>query len=139
MIPRFRMVGIDADWREILSSERRNTFWVTDDERLLRGIYGRSADEQKSAIAVLRVDVCSDSVVGDGNRSSIFFMSACTSCMKSLKLALSESTLLCQFPAQNMKLKKAMPTATDMPSAHVSIFFPFVVAAAMLCQRVRSC
>lgn len=30
--------------------ERRNTFWVTDDERLLRGIYGRSPDEQKAAI-----------------------------------------------------------------------------------------
>lgn len=30
--------------------ERRNTFWVTDDERLLRGIYGRTADEQKAAI-----------------------------------------------------------------------------------------
>ena len=30
--------------------ERRNTFWVTDDERLLRGIYGRPADEQKAAI-----------------------------------------------------------------------------------------
>ena len=31
-------------------TERRNTFWVTDDEKLLRGIYGRSAEEQKSAI-----------------------------------------------------------------------------------------
>ena len=30
--------------------ERRNTFWVTDDERLLRGVYGRPADEQKTAI-----------------------------------------------------------------------------------------
>ena len=30
--------------------ERRNTFWVTDDENLLRGIYGRPADEQKAAI-----------------------------------------------------------------------------------------
>ena len=30
--------------------ERRNTFWVTDDEKLLRGIYGRPADEQKAAI-----------------------------------------------------------------------------------------
>ena len=31
-------------------SERRSTFWVTDDEKLLRGIYGLSADEQKQAI-----------------------------------------------------------------------------------------
>ena len=30
--------------------ERRNTFWVTDDERLLRGIYGLPAAEQKAAI-----------------------------------------------------------------------------------------
>ena len=30
--------------------ERRNTFWVTEDERLLRGIYGLPADEQKAAI-----------------------------------------------------------------------------------------
>lgn len=33
-------------------SERRSTFWVTDDERLLRGIYGLSADEQKQAIEI---------------------------------------------------------------------------------------
>ena len=32
-------------WRE-----RRNTFWVTDDEKLLRDIFGLSADEQKAAI-----------------------------------------------------------------------------------------
>ena len=31
-------------------SERRSTFWVTDDDKLLRGIYGLSADEQKQAI-----------------------------------------------------------------------------------------
>ena len=31
-------------------SERRNTFWVTDDDRLLRGIYGTSAAKQKKAI-----------------------------------------------------------------------------------------
>ena len=31
-------------------TERRNTFWVTDDEKLLRGIYGLSSEEQKSAI-----------------------------------------------------------------------------------------
>ena len=33
------------DW-----SERRNRFWVTDDEQVLRGIIGMSADEQKAAI-----------------------------------------------------------------------------------------
>ncbi len=31
-------------------TERRNTFWVTDDEKLLRGIYGFSSAEQKRAI-----------------------------------------------------------------------------------------
>lgn len=31
-------------------TERRNTFWVTDDEKLLRGIYGLSSAEQKRAI-----------------------------------------------------------------------------------------
>ena len=31
-------------------SERRNTFWVTDDEKLLRGIYGLPESEQKRAI-----------------------------------------------------------------------------------------
>ena len=30
--------------------ERRNTFWVTADERLMRGIYGHPAEEQKAAI-----------------------------------------------------------------------------------------
>lgn len=30
--------------------ERRNTFWVTDDERLLRRIYSLPADQQKQAI-----------------------------------------------------------------------------------------
>ena len=30
--------------------ERRNTFWVTSDEKLLRGIYGQPADEQERAI-----------------------------------------------------------------------------------------
>ena len=30
--------------------ERRNTFWVTEDERLLRRIYGLPAEEQKAAI-----------------------------------------------------------------------------------------
>jgi len=36
----------ERGWRE-----RRNTFWVTDDERILRGIYGLSPDEQKNRIA----------------------------------------------------------------------------------------
>ena len=31
-------------------AERRNTFWVTDDEKLLRGIYGLSSKQQKLAI-----------------------------------------------------------------------------------------
>ncbi len=31
-------------------SERRSTFWLTADERLMRGIYGLSSDEQKRAI-----------------------------------------------------------------------------------------
>ncbi len=31
-------------------SERRSTFWVTADEKLLRGIYGRSEKDQKKAI-----------------------------------------------------------------------------------------
>ena len=38
--------GLEAlNWEE-----RRNTFWVTRDERLLRGIYGLPAEEQKAAI-----------------------------------------------------------------------------------------
>lgn len=32
-------------WRQ-----RRNTFWVTDDERLMRGIYNQPAEDQKRAI-----------------------------------------------------------------------------------------
>ncbi len=35
----------ERGWRE-----RRNTFWVTDDERILRGIYELSPDEQKKRI-----------------------------------------------------------------------------------------
>ena len=31
-------------------SERRNTFWVTDDEKLLRSVYEKSEDEQKKEI-----------------------------------------------------------------------------------------
>ena len=30
--------------------ERRNTFWVTSDEKLLRGIYGQPAEDQEKAI-----------------------------------------------------------------------------------------
>ncbi|MXX88035.1 MAG: restriction endonuclease [Boseongicola sp. SB0677_bin_26] len=30
--------------------QRQNTFWVTADQNLLRGIYGKTADEQKAAI-----------------------------------------------------------------------------------------
>ena len=41
----FRAGFESLDWEE-----RRNTFWVTDDERLLRSISGRSAEEQKAAI-----------------------------------------------------------------------------------------
>ena len=38
--------GLEAiDW-----TERRNTFWVTDDDKLLRGIYSLSSEEQKQAI-----------------------------------------------------------------------------------------
>ena len=41
----FRDAFGKRDWEE-----RRNTFWVTADEKLLRGIYGLSADEQRKAI-----------------------------------------------------------------------------------------
>ncbi len=38
--------GLEAlDWKE-----RRNTFWVTQDEKLLRSLYGLPAEEQKAAI-----------------------------------------------------------------------------------------
>ena len=38
--------GLESqDWQE-----RRNTFWLTANEKLLRGIYGRPPDEQKAAI-----------------------------------------------------------------------------------------
>ena len=38
--------GLEAcGWKE-----RRNQFWVTDDEQILRGILGMSADQQKAAI-----------------------------------------------------------------------------------------
>ena len=32
----------NLDW-----TERRNTFWVTDDEKLMRGVYDQPAEEQK--------------------------------------------------------------------------------------------
>ena len=35
----------DASWKQ-----RQNTFWVTADEKLLRGIYGQPENEQKAAI-----------------------------------------------------------------------------------------
>ena len=35
----------NLDW-----TERRNTFWVTDDEKLMRGVYDQPAEEQKKAI-----------------------------------------------------------------------------------------
>lgn len=39
-------IGFEArGWKE-----RRNTFWVTADEKLLRGIYDKPEDEQKAAI-----------------------------------------------------------------------------------------
>ncbi len=47
-------VDMNREFKEGLEargwSERRNTFWVTADEKLLRGIYGRSEKEQKKAI-----------------------------------------------------------------------------------------
>ena len=45
---------MNAAFKEGLKSidwiERRNTFWVTDDEKLMRGMYGLSSTEQKLAI-----------------------------------------------------------------------------------------
>ena len=38
--------GLEASGWE----QRRNTFWVTDDEKLLRGIYGLSSEQQKEKI-----------------------------------------------------------------------------------------
>ncbi len=40
-----------AHFRRLGWKERRNTFWVTDDERLMRRIHSRPADEQKNAIS----------------------------------------------------------------------------------------
>ena len=39
-----------ANFKKLDWTERRNTFWVTDDESLMRGIYNRPAEEQKLAI-----------------------------------------------------------------------------------------
>ena len=35
----------DAEWQK-----RRNAFWITSDEKILRSIYNQSADKQKAAI-----------------------------------------------------------------------------------------
>ncbi len=39
-----------ASFRGLGWTERRNTFWVTDDEELMRGLYNQPAEEQKKAI-----------------------------------------------------------------------------------------
>ncbi len=39
-----------ANFRKLDWTERRNTFWVTDDEELMRGVYNQPAEEQKNAI-----------------------------------------------------------------------------------------
>lgn len=39
-----------SSFRELGWTERRNTFWVTDDEELMRGVYNRPEAEQKQAI-----------------------------------------------------------------------------------------
>ena len=41
----FKRRFVDCGWRE-----RRNTFWVTADAKLLRGIYGLPADQQRQQI-----------------------------------------------------------------------------------------
>ena len=38
------------EFRDLGWNERRSTFWVTDDEKVLRGIYGLPEDGQKKAI-----------------------------------------------------------------------------------------
>lgn len=47
-------VELNAAFKKIFEAngwgQRTNTFWVTSDERLLRGIYGLAASEQKSRI-----------------------------------------------------------------------------------------
>lgn len=39
-----------ASFRERSWTERRNTFWVTDDEKLMRGVYNQPAEVQKQVI-----------------------------------------------------------------------------------------
>ena len=39
-----------AGFRKLGWTERRNTFWVTDDEKLMRGLYNQPAEVQKNAI-----------------------------------------------------------------------------------------
>lgn len=39
-----------SNFRRLGWKERRNTFWVTDDEQLMRGIHNRPENEQKQAI-----------------------------------------------------------------------------------------
>ena len=45
---------MNQQFKELFESvgwaQRRNTFWVTDNEKVLRGIYGLSSEEQKLAI-----------------------------------------------------------------------------------------
>ena len=47
-------VDMNKEFKQGLTSrgwrERRNTFWLTDDEKLLRGIFGLPKDKQKQAI-----------------------------------------------------------------------------------------
>ena len=42
--------------REPAWRERRNSFWVTADEKLLRGIHSQTPDEQKAAIEAAGMD-----------------------------------------------------------------------------------
>ena len=39
-----------ANFEHLGWEERKNTFWVTDDEQLMRGIYNQSAEDQRRAI-----------------------------------------------------------------------------------------
>ena len=39
-----------ASFKRLGWNQRRNTFWVTDDDRLMRGIYNQPASEQKKII-----------------------------------------------------------------------------------------
>lgn len=42
--------GFEFSFKRLGWTERRNTFWVTDDEGLMRGIYNQPASEQKKKI-----------------------------------------------------------------------------------------